>query len=465
MAAPARRARVRRTQRGARQLCVHRRHPPAYRVRRRRRGLRVRGPADEALRVARIGGGQRPRGVRAARDGRTEPYRPERAASHRLCVDAHARAAAPLPGRLRPRLARSARDGVGADLAGAPAGVPGGARTRGRGRGRPGRRRGRDRTRGGLLDDDAVAAARPAAAMAHAAARRADHGDGEERAGGRLGHIHAAQRRDVCCALRRDRGRVRDPRLVGRVRVRSGRERGGRSGARAKRVVSRRVATAALLIASGLLLLVGGTLVYAQREFVDSGRFADRLASALRDEDVRAVLAQQVTAAIEQGRPDLIAARPVIQAATARVAASSQFQAAVRAAAVELHASVFEQDRETAALTVPDAGVLVVDAVRRVSPQLAERLSASIESRSVSVVTVRDEATAAATTFEDVSAAGVPILALAALAMAGALLLLGGARRRLIAAGLTVSGVGAVGLVALAIGRAALLDRVTSGGQ
>jgi hypothetical protein len=229
--------------------------------------------------------------------------------------------------------------------------------------------------------------------------------------------------------------------------------------------VSRRVAVCTLLVASGLLLLVGGALVYAQREFVDSSRFADRLVSALRSDDVRAALARQVAAAIEEGRPDLIAARPVIEAATARVAASSPFQAAVRAAAVELHASVFERHRETAELTVPDAGVLVVDAVGRASPQLAERLSASIESRSVSVVTVRDEATAAATSLEAVSAAGVPMLALAALAMAGALLLFGGARWRLVAVGLTVSGAGAVGLVSLAIGRAALLDRVTGGGQ
>src|SRR4051794_34166289 len=238
------------------------------------------------------------------------------------------------------------------------------------------------------------------------------------------------------------------------------RRRGGRGRGR----VTRPLAIGVLLAVAGFLLLAGGALLYAQRELVDSSRFADRLASSLRDESVRAVLARRVTSAIESGNPDLIFARPVIRSAAARVAASEPFAAAVRAAAAELHASVFDRSRATARLTVSDVGVLVVDAVRRVSPKLAERLPASIEARSVSLVTVRSKATSAADRVKQLAALAVPALVLALVTMAGALLLIRDRRRRLVAAGATIALAGAAGLLALAIGRGAVLDRAAGGG-
>jgi hypothetical protein len=221
-----------------------------------------------------------------------------------------------------------------------------------------------------------------------------------------------------------------------------------------------------LVCASALLLAAGGTLVYAQRELLDSGRFADRLASALRDHDVRAVFARRVTAAIEAGRPDLIAARPVIRAAAMRVAGSAPFEAAVRSAAFELHRSVFGGGgRGGATLRVADAGVLIVDVVRRAHPALASRLQASVETRVASLASLHDSATSFARRVKRLASAGPWALVLAALLMAGALLLARDRRRGVVAVALSFAAAGGVGALALVVARAVVLSRVPGGDQ
>lgn len=221
-----------------------------------------------------------------------------------------------------------------------------------------------------------------------------------------------------------------------------------------------------LVCASALLLAAGGTLVYAQRELLDSGRFADRLASALRDHDVRAVFARRVTAAIEAKRPDLIAARPVIRAAAMRVAGSAPFEAAVRSAAFELHRSVFAGGgRGGATLRVADAGVLIVDAVRRVHPGLASRLQASVETRVASLTSLSRSATSFVRRVKRLGSVGPWALALAVLLMAGVLLLARDRRRGVVAVALSFAAAGGVGAVALVVARAVVLSRVPGGDQ
>jgi hypothetical protein len=147
------------------------------------------------------------------------------------------------------------------------------------------------------------------------------------------------------------------------------------------------------------------------------------------------------------------------------VAGSAPFQAALRSAAAQLHAAVFDRGRSEASLSVADAGVLLVDVLRRVSPQVADRLSPSIESRVLTLVTVRDEATTAAERVKRLAPAGAPALVLALILLAAALFLVRDLRGRLAAVGLTVAGAGGAGLLALAIGRGALLDRVVVDSQ
>jgi hypothetical protein len=219
----------------------------------------------------------------------------------------------------------------------------------------------------------------------------------------------------------------------------------------------------ALVCASALLLVAGGTLVYAQRELLDTGRFADRLTGALHDRDVRAVFAQRVTAAVEAGHTDLASARPVIRSAAMAVAGSAPFAAAVRSAAVELHVSVFDQSRGTARLQVADVGVLLTEVIRRRQPALVSRLPASISTRIVSLATLRSTATSAARRVKRLVALGPWALLAAALSMAAVLLLARSRRRGVAAVSLAVAAAGGAAAAALLVARAVVVSRVAHG--
>jgi hypothetical protein len=218
-------------------------------------------------------------------------------------------------------------------------------------------------------------------------------------------------------------------------------------------------AVTALVAAAGLLLLTGGTLLYAHRELADSGRFADRLASTLDDGKMRMIIARRVTAAIERARPDLSAARPAIKSAVATVVASSRFRATVRAAAARLHASVFARSRRTVTLTVHDVGAPVVEALRRRHPELAGRISQASAPRSVELATVQRSATAVADPVKRFGPLGLPALVVAALAAGAAVMLAGNRWRALTAVGLSAAAAGAVGAAGLAVARAVVLNR------
>jgi hypothetical protein len=137
------------------------------------------------------------------------------------------------------------------------------------------------------------------------------------------------------------------------------------------------------LVGVGLCLLVAELALYADRNVFDSERFADRATAALASDDVRALLAAQVTQALETAVPDAIAVRPLVEAVVDGAVGTGAFQGAFRGAAYDLHRSVFAKGASTVALTLADVGVLVIDALESLKPDLADQIPDSLEAELV----------------------------------------------------------------------------------
>jgi hypothetical protein len=132
---------------------------------------------------------------------------------------------------------------------------------------------------------------------------------------------------------------------------------------------------------AGLALTVSLTLAYADRAVFSADGFADRSAATLERPAVRAAVARHVADAAIQAKPDLVAVRPLVEAAAGGLIDTEAFRSLLRAAARDLHRSAFDRDAATVTLKVADTGVLLVDALQRLRPELASRIPPGLQTR------------------------------------------------------------------------------------
>ncbi|HZC14142.1 MAG TPA: hypothetical protein VE270_09005, partial [Thermoleophilaceae bacterium] len=77
---------------------------------------------------------------------------------------------------------------------------------------------------------------------------------------------------------------------------------------------SRRLVVWALVLATSAAMVLALVAGYAQRAAVNPDQFANRATAALRDDSVRALIAERITDdVVLQSEADLITARPIIQ--------------------------------------------------------------------------------------------------------------------------------------------------------
>ncbi|MBV8953022.1 MAG: hypothetical protein JO179_02720 [Solirubrobacterales bacterium] len=147
---------------------------------------------------------------------------------------------------------------------------------------------------------------------------------------------------------------------------------GRRRGVRLRRVV------ALLLIVLGAVTAVaGGVLLYVREEILDTSAFAGRTVSAVRKPALNRVVSREISVQlVEPSLPDLVAARPVIEAALSRVIAADAFAPVVRAAAEHGHRLLFARGGGNAVFDVADAGAVVSSALRTLAPSVAQKLPA-----------------------------------------------------------------------------------------
>jgi hypothetical protein len=130
------------------------------------------------------------------------------------------------------------------------------------------------------------------------------------------------------------------------------------------------VASAAVALA----LLAG----YARRAAVDSEQFANRATAALRDDSVRALVAQRITDdVVLANAADLTTARPVIESVASGIVGSRAFTGLFRSAVSDVHRAVLDRDQDTVTLTVADVGTVLAAVLERVRPALARKLEST----------------------------------------------------------------------------------------
>ncbi len=128
------------------------------------------------------------------------------------------------------------------------------------------------------------------------------------------------------------------------------------------------------------LTALGAMATDASRGILNGEAMADRSASALGDPRVSAFVADQLTDAVLNEKPDLVAFRPIIAATAGGLVQTAPFRAIVRSAVRTAHRSAVSTTGQRVLLSLPDVGVLVQSAVQGMSPEMADKIPPRIES-------------------------------------------------------------------------------------
>jgi hypothetical protein len=225
-----------------------------------------------------------------------------------------------------------------------------------------------------------------------------------------------------------------------------------------RRVGARRTASLVLVVLGTVLLFVGGITLYAREEIFDPDAFAQHASESLGDDRVNAAVANPIVDEVIKVGPDqLINARPLLTAAARGVLGSQPFREAFRDAAARVHRQLFSRERDELILNIADAGAIVIDAVKSISPQTAKQIPKDLEPGLIEV-TRSDFAIQTVRTAEDVRFLGLFLPFLGLVLLAGSVAVAPDRRRGVVAASAAVAIACAVGVIALVIGRSVLLS-------
>jgi hypothetical protein len=223
---------------------------------------------------------------------------------------------------------------------------------------------------------------------------------------------------------------------------------------------SRLVVVRVLVVAASVALVLALAAGYVRRAAVDSDQFANRATAALRDESVRALVAERITDDVVLDRAaDLITARPIIQSVASGIVGSRAFTGLFRSAVRDVHRALFDRDRDTFTLTVVDVGTVLAAALEQARPSLARKLESTgrvallergVGSVSGDLLRLADR----------VRLLALVLLALSLVLAAGALRVSRDRRRTVAELGIGVAGAGVLLVVAYAIVRSLAIDQV-----
>ncbi len=136
-----------------------------------------------------------------------------------------------------------------------------------------------------------------------------------------------------------------------------------------------RVAAPILCVLAAVLILLGIVLGYAGNVAFDSDEFADRATSALKNDAVRAEIADRITDdVVLNAQQDLVGFRPVIESVADGLISTGVFQAAFRGGVNDVHRAFFDGDSNTVTLTLGDLGVVLRGAVQALQPKLTKEI-------------------------------------------------------------------------------------------
>ncbi|MYE31464.1 MAG: hypothetical protein F4X80_02135, partial [Chloroflexi bacterium] len=148
---------------------------------------------------------------------------------------------------------------------------------------------------------------------------------------------------------------------------------GVRDTLRLARGAPRPVASWLLLVAGAVLLVAAQWVLWADEVLFNADGFSERAVRALDDDDVQEYVSTVIVdTLIEEGSPDLIAARPLIEAAVQAVIGSSPFEQLYETALRETHRTLLSED--PIVLQIVDVSVVVKPTLANFNPELAESI-------------------------------------------------------------------------------------------
>ncbi len=216
-------------------------------------------------------------------------------------------------------------------------------------------------------------------------------------------------------------------------------------------LLRRRAACITLVVLAGLLLALGGVLLYVRREIADSRAFGARLVSVLDDDAARAVVTRRtVDGVIEGTSGDLQTVRPLALAALDALARSPDLRPVAARSAADAHRALVD-GRGSITVRLDPLSPPLLAALHKVSPQLAAQARAHVQPVLVTVP-LHNVDLRAARRLLDLAGAAWWIVAAALAAGAGALRLAADRRGALAQLGLAVAGAGALVALAVAFG-------------
>jgi hypothetical protein len=141
-----------------------------------------------------------------------------------------------------------------------------------------------------------------------------------------------------------------------------------------------RLLSAILATVSALALLAAGLGFYARSEIVSADGFAERASSVLGDREVRELIAEEVVdGLVEQASSDLLVVRPLLESAITALAGTAQFRQLFEFAVRDAHGVLTGARDSSVILDLDRAAALLIDALRSVSPDIADSVPAGLE--------------------------------------------------------------------------------------
>jgi hypothetical protein len=222
----------------------------------------------------------------------------------------------------------------------------------------------------------------------------------------------------------------------------------------------RRIASRVLVALAAVAILLALVAAYARQATVDSDQFANRATAALQDQSVRSLIAQKVTdEVVLKNEADLVAARPIIESVASEIVGGRAFRGLFRTAVRDVHRALFKRDQNTVTLTITDVGTVLAAALQEVRPALANDLQ-STERVEVLQENIGGLSATLANIAERVQILAILLILLSLGFVAGALIVSPDRRDTVIELGVGAAAAGGVLIVAYAIARAALTNRL-----
>lgn len=128
-----------------------------------------------------------------------------------------------------------------------------------------------------------------------------------------------------------------------------------------------------------VLLLLGILAGFVNHQVLDGPRFADHIDAMRQDPAVARQLGLAMTQGVINVDPDLIAVRPLVEAATTSLAASSVFSSVVTATARQVHEYFTNDNSGQVALRLADIGSILGGVLPSISPEAADNIPPGLD--------------------------------------------------------------------------------------